>query len=361
MTIKELLQKHTITISISIFLLLILTIIIGLIVQPGIFYDQWIWKYYWGPIVSDGAGHSVTFNGVVANEGYTLVSEITYGIILIIALYVIYKLLKKLQIVIDWRFCLALMPYILFGPVTRVLEDANYFSIPAVYWFISPLIYLQIAAYALFFIIIWYYLEKIVGTNRTSFFISTIVLLLCVNVFETLIWIFGTNYSLHPAEPVLLFFVSCSCFLPLIFFYIKQKSLSVNTLLFSGGLLFLLPSLYLTARWIAGAQWSSSQGVRFDVFLLIVALVGSIAIAVYLLSYKYRKHKILSVYKNPLNLSLLIGHMIDGITSYVSIYDPLKMGLPSYLEKHPASNTLMEIWPPLFPIVSEKATDLLFS
>jgi uncharacterized membrane protein len=48
---------------------------------------------------------------------------------------------------------------------------------------------------------------------------------------------------------------------------------------------------------------------------------------------------------------MLAGHLIDGITSYVSIYDPLQMGLPSYIEKHPASNSLMELWPPLFPLV----------
>ena len=48
---------------------------------------------------------------------------------------------------------------------------------------------------------------------------------------------------------------------------------------------------------------------------------------------------------------MIVGHMIDGLTSYVSIYDPLNMGLPRYIEKHPASNFLMELWPPLFPIV----------
>ena len=53
----------------------------------------------------------------------------------------------------------------------------------------------------------------------------------------------------------------------------------------------------------------------------------------------------------PLNLSLFVGHLIDGITSYISIYDPLRMGLPSYIEKHPGSNFLLEVWPPLFPIV----------
>jgi uncharacterized membrane protein len=43
--------------------------------------------------------------------------------------------------------------------------------------------------------------------------------------------------------------------------------------------------------------------------------------------------------------------LVDGITSYISIYDPLKMGLIGYEEKHPASNSLMVLWPPLFPIM----------
>jgi uncharacterized membrane protein len=72
---------------------------------------------------------------------------------------------------------------------------------------------------------------------------------------------------------------------------------------------------------------------------------------VYLIAWVFRKHDTIRVYKNPLNLSMLAGHLIDGITSYVSIYDPLSMRLPSYIEKHPASNSLMELWPPLFPMV----------
>ena len=261
--------------------------------MPSVFYDQWIWKYYWGSVVADASGHSVSWNGVYANEGYTLVSEITYGIILVIALYYIYKLLKKLKITVDWKFCLALMPYILFGPITRVLEDAEYFSEPFVYWFISPFIYLQIAVYALFFLILGYYIEH----------------------------------------------------------KFKKQNLTVNTVLFLGGLIFLLPTLYLIGRWIIGDQWSYSTGINFDVFALIFGIVGLITGTVYLIAYRYRSNEKLAVYKNPLNLAMLAGHMIDGLTSYISIYDPLNMGLPVYLEKHPASNILMEIWPPLFPIV----------
>jgi len=352
MNLKEMFQKNRTVISIGILSIIILIIIFGCIFVQTLFYDQWIWKYYWGPIVSDAAGHSISYNGVSVQEGYTIISEITYGIILVIALYVIYKLLKKLNILIDWKFCLALMPYILFGPVTRVLEDADYFNIPSVYWFISPLIYLQIAVYALFFVIMGYYFEKLSKkTEKTYFFVYPAVLLLGLNLLVTTIWIFGSKYGLHPIEPLIFYLVSCAALIPLMYTYLKQKTITINTMVFSGGLLFLLPSLYLTARWIAGEQWSFSNGVRFDVFVLIFVLTASITAAVYFISHKYRENEKFSVYKNPLNLSMIAGHMIDGITSYVSIYDPLRMGLPLYMEKHPASNLLMEIWPPLFPIV----------
>ncbi len=127
-------------------------LIIGYLLAPTLMYDQWIWKYYWGPVVADATGHSVSYHGVAAQEGYTLLSELTYGVILVFALYGLYKLLKKLDIRIDWYFCLALLPYILFGPVTRVLEDTNYFTDPYVYWFISPLIYFQTTFYVLIFL-----------------------------------------------------------------------------------------------------------------------------------------------------------------------------------------------------------------
>jgi uncharacterized membrane protein len=262
------------------------------VLLPTIFYDQWIWKYYWGPVVADASDGFAVHNGVEAREGYTIISEITYGIILIIALYAIYRLLNRLKITVDWRFALALMPYILFGPISRVLEDTGYFDEPLVYWFISPLIYLQIAIYALFFLMIAYYIEK--------------------------------KY--------------------------KKPKLTVNNVIFFGGLIFLIPSLYMIMIWILGDQWGITSGVRFDVFLLVVGFVFLIVGPVYLIAYIFRNKENFSVYKNPLNLSMLIGHLIDGITSYISIKDPLLMGL-HYAEKHPASNFLLEIWGPLFPIV----------
>jgi len=295
MSILDIYRKNKTLILLSILLLIIIIIVAGVLLLPSVFYDQWIWKYYWGPIVADAENSPsgmAYHNGVAASEGYTLVSEITYGIILVIALYFIYKLLKKLNIAVDWRFALALMPYILFGPITRVLEDTGYFEIPVTYWFISPLLYFQIAAYALSFLVLGYYIEK----------------------------------------------------------KFQRPKLTVNFVLFIGGIILLIPPVILIVQWLAGYPWGISIGSHPEVFLVVIGVVALIVGLVYLIAFIFRKNEKIVVYKDPLNLSMITGHLIDGITSYVSIKDPLKLGL-MYSEKHPASNVLLDIWGPLFPIV----------
>jgi uncharacterized membrane protein len=334
----------------GIFLGIIAVIVIGYLLAPTLIYDQWIWKYYWGPVVADASGHQVAFHGVVAQEGYTLLSEITYGIILVCALYGLYKLLKKLEISIDWYFCLALFPYILFGPVTRVLEDTSYFADPLVYWFISPLIYFQTTLYVLIFLFLGYYLSKKAFTRGKTLCILLSVFVL-IDGFYTLLWVLGIHYGASIIEPGYFFLLSVVAFLPLLYRFIKKQTMTVNTVIFSGGLLVVLPCFFLIGRWITGGQWSGSYGNYVNVLLLVIGIVALIITIVNLIAWVYRKHESIVVYKNPLNLSMLAGHLIDGITSYISIYDPLQFGLPSYIEKHPASNGLMELWPPLFPIV----------
>ncbi len=325
-------------------------IIVGYLLWPELIYDQWIWKYYWGPVVADASGQSVSHNGVVAEEGYTLFSEITYGIILVFALYGLYKLLKKLEIRIDWYFCLALLPYILFGPVTRVLEDTSYFTEPFVYWFISPLIYFQTTFYVLIFLLLGYYLQRKAYSQKKVLLILLLVFLATDGIYA-LLWILGFTYGASIIEPWFLSLLCLIAFLPILFRFIRKQIITVNTVVFSGGLLIVVPCFFLIGRWIMGDPWSSSYGTYTDVLLLIIGIISLILGFVYLIAWFFRKHEQIAVYKNPLNLSMLAGHLIDGLTSYISIYDPFFMGLPSYVEKHPASNSLMELWPPLFPIV----------
>ena len=133
MKIIDIYKKNKLTFSIYVSIIIFLIIMALVVLMPSIFYDQWIWKHYWGPVVADAAGGVAYHNGVQADEGYTIIAELTYGIILIIALFGIYKLIKRLDIKVNWRFALALMPYILYGPVSRVLEDAEFFEEPVIY------------------------------------------------------------------------------------------------------------------------------------------------------------------------------------------------------------------------------------
>jgi len=352
MKVVKIYNKYRNVIILSSFLTIIGVILVGCILMPSIFYDQWIWKYYWGPVVSDAAGTTVWHNGVQANQGYTLISELTYGVMVVIALYAIYELLKKLKISINWIFCLALLPYIIFGPVARVIEDTGYFNEPFVYWFISPLIYFQITVYVLGFLLAGYYLQELSRRKSPKTILAyTLSIFVFVDICYTILWSLELDYGAYSINPLVFYLLSFFAFLPVLCVFFKQKTQTVNTVVFSGGLFLLLPSSYLIARWIAGEQWGFSNGTRFDVFLLIFGLVALIAAMVYFVSRKYKVNEKIAVYKKPLNLTMIVGHMVDGITSYISIYDPLKMGLPGYLEKHPASNFLMEAWPPLFPIV----------
>jgi uncharacterized membrane protein len=350
MNLRSVTARQKTALFLGVFLGILAVIIIGYLLAPTLVYDQWIWKYYWGPVMADASGHSVSYHGVAAQEGYTLLSELTYGIVLVFALYGLYKLLKKLDIRIDWYFCLALFPYILFGPVTRVLEDTNFFTEPSVYWFISPLIYFQTTFYVLIFLLLGYYLQKKAFTQKKALSIL-ILLFVLIDGLYTMLWVLGIRLGVSDIEPVFFYVLSFLAFLPLLYPFIKKQMMSVNTVVFSGGLLVVLPCFFLIGRWIIGDQWSGSYGTYVNVLLLIIGLVLLIVAGVYLVAWVYRKHDSIAVYKNPLNLSMLAGHLIDGITSYVSIYDPLQMGLPSYIEKHPASNSLMELWPPLFPLV----------
>lgn len=292
-SLKNFYQNHKIKIIFGIFATVVIFVVLGCIIFPSIFYDNWIWKYFWGPIVSDAVDHPVSFNGVLAEQKYTFMSEIIYGFLIIIALYGFYQLLKKWNNPVDWRFCLAILPYVIVGSITRVLEDSGFFNEPLVYWFISPLIYLQIFIWVIVFFLIGYYLQQ----------------------------------------------------------RFKKRYLTVNSVLFSGGVLILLPFIFFTLQWIIGNQWNTSQGIRFDVFFLIVGLIFAILFLVYAFSRLFKNNNSINVYSERLNLAMIVAHMLDGITSYVSIYDPLNMGLPHYIEKHPASDFIMEIWPPLFPIV----------
>jgi uncharacterized membrane protein len=65
-------------------------------------------------------------NPVLANGWFNPVNTAAYSIILILAVYLVYRLLNRMNVEIDNRFILAVIPFIFWASTTRVLHDAAY-------------------------------------------------------------------------------------------------------------------------------------------------------------------------------------------------------------------------------------------
>jgi len=111
---------------------------------PRLVWDRFLWHYFWGPVYADakaascaiitdgtpealyqGCGTAVESGQVVAEPGYTIVSEIGYMLILIYMLVGVYLLLERLEIAEDPKLYFAFVPFMLLGGALRVVEDGT--------------------------------------------------------------------------------------------------------------------------------------------------------------------------------------------------------------------------------------------
>ncbi len=93
---------------------------------------DFIQKYYIDPIVY--------------GTGYNIYNTITYGILFAAMVFGIYRLLQRWKIRIDERFFIGILPYIVLGPVLRVLQDAGILNS---YLLVTPLLFFLVFAIAL--------------------------------------------------------------------------------------------------------------------------------------------------------------------------------------------------------------------
>jgi uncharacterized membrane protein len=63
---------------------------------------------------------------VLANGWFNPVNTAVYSVILIAAVYLVYRMLEKMNVKIDNSFILAVVPFIIWGSTTRVLHDAAF-------------------------------------------------------------------------------------------------------------------------------------------------------------------------------------------------------------------------------------------
>lgn len=320
-------------------ILAILTI--GCLVLPEIFWDKVIYRYYWGPVEVDAleSGPIIQPDGYVIDQGYTLISEMTYGIVLILALFGIYRLSERLKIKIDVRFVLSVLPFFFLGGTLRVLEDAELFRETYVYLFISPLIYFVIGALILSVLLYCVSVGRKEGfTLRTKLLLAGLMFAV-FDVIYLLIYFFnanGFNYLVHPLVPII-FSIAIFSFLAL--YSRKRNEFDPYMAIFLFGLFLLAFSIFIIMLWPNIEPWKNAyltaqqrivvnpQPIAGPIILAIsVGVTFCIFIAGKLSS---KKFEIMNIYTKPINLLIIFGQMFDAAATYVGV------DFYGYAEKHP--------------------------
>jgi uncharacterized membrane protein len=121
--------------------------------------SDFIYKYYIDPIRT--------------GQAYNVVDTLTYAIILIIGVYLIYRLMSSPDYMadvgfrFDGNFILATIPYVILGGVLRVIEDTGMIASDWKYLLITPLIYFVL----FFFTLGMMYLARFLALRGLTTFI----------------------------------------------------------------------------------------------------------------------------------------------------------------------------------------------
>lgn len=300
-----------------------------------IFYTNFIWKHIWGPTVADVEGHHVAYHGTVANEGYTITSELVYGLILVLCLVGIYRILNTLRIRVDEHFIYTLMPFIVLGPVLRVFEDAWLFRPPVQYIFITPWIFFLMGAMVLLFILVGARIRDLKLRMQVIYFGSVMAIADCIYAYSYISFSGQMAYWVHPA-----FVILYSLIAVVVFFLLSRKWADpMNTALCFGFFTMML-SGHIISHW-AGNPWSQPISEPQPMLIPIVLGISGIIAFIFWFSARMASHRYpaLSPFSAPVNLLMVFGHQVDAWSSTIAINFPNFLGLQlaSYGEKHPMS------------------------
>jgi len=75
-------------------------------------------------------------------SGYDVPKTLTFALVLVAAVYGLYRMLRRLGVKADARLAVAVAPYVVLGATVRVLEDAH--ALPDSFLFVTPMIYVLI-------------------------------------------------------------------------------------------------------------------------------------------------------------------------------------------------------------------------
>ncbi len=352
--------------------LLAAILVAGSYLAPEVFLHDFLWKNFWGPTVTDAQQiRSETRYGITATEDYTLLSEIIYGLILAGALTSIYvHLFRKRGVEVDGRFIASMLPYILFGPLSRALEDASVFcqaSTPTLsacdpglfsYVFISPFIYVLTAAAVIIHLLLAHHSRNLGETTRDRVVAGWLGVQAAGYV---AIWAGFQDQFTVVVRPIS-FVALCVIAFGVYFIATRRYGGRHRTWAVTAwGLPMALAPTLLIARWALADPWiqdaSDLARIAQKAAPLALPVVVALSLIVILVLFAVRlglersDHR-WATYFTWLNLGLIGGHMIDGFATFTAICSDatsricqgatwLGVETSGYGEKHPVSEIFL--------------------
>jgi len=297
------------------FTVAVLTLAAGAVALPRLVWDRFLWHYFWGPIFADAQGARcavMTDTGpellfgearcsaarnagsIVAEPGYTLVSEAGYAVTLIFFLVGVLYLLRALEVGGTLDLFFALTPFMFFGGALRVVEDANdaaqgaevasLLAYPANTLIISPIIYFTVFAITLAALVVGVVLERrghLPSYHRFVFGVGAVALLVTAGF---LFWFVPTSL----------------------------------------------------AGVVAGA------GVYPLMSLVTLGLAAVLAVAIYAGAERYAP--VINEGTGRAGLVVLFGHAVDGVANVLSADWLDVIGVPvDYGSKHPVNRIIVDV------------------
>jgi uncharacterized membrane protein len=245
---------------------------------------EFIMKYYIDPIRY--------------GQPYTIVDTLTYAIILIISVYLIYRWLNTTGIAVDRKFILATIPFIVLGGLLRVVEDTGFITSDIHFLLITPLIYFVIFFFTIAALLLSRTLERAGLISSYHIGYAGIGTLACTISAAFLIW-WGLTYSQVMVSVILIIMslaiVTSAAVWGFMRYVLKWEYVSdpIYCVLIFGQLLDAsatsygidLHSMTYTEAHVVGGALVAWTGTAFSMFLLKLAVLFP---AIYILQ-QYRK------------------------------------------------------------------------
>ncbi len=117
------------------------SLLLGMLFIPEIFWDDFLEPVVWEPISRDASDEG--------DAGYTPLNTAIYATTLLACVVVFSAIMRIVRIPCDDRMMIALIAWVILAPVFRVLEDADFFTEPFDILMISPVIHFHLAGWLL--------------------------------------------------------------------------------------------------------------------------------------------------------------------------------------------------------------------